>query len=135
MEDIQSRIAWQTENEVSRRRSIGKAKLKATSQEERIYLLKQHFENLQVKPPKVTHKPITKNISYQSSIKLRQFRQEELNSVLRKIQKRKAAGLDEILPDVWKTREFDDILLLHCNALYNRNTTGRETKGWILPFL
>ena len=36
MEDWQSRIAWQTINEVSRRKSTAKAKLKATNQEERI---------------------------------------------------------------------------------------------------
>ena len=37
-EDRQSRIAWQTINKVSRRKSIAKAKLKATNQEERIKL-------------------------------------------------------------------------------------------------
>ena len=26
--------------------------------------------------------------------------------------------LDEIPPEVWKTRKFDDILLRHCNAVY-----------------
>ena len=39
--------------------------------------------------------------------------QEELDSVLRKIKNRKAAGLDEIPPVIWKTREFDNILLRH----------------------
>ena len=42
--------------------------------------------------------------------------------------------LDEIPPEVWKTREFDDILLQHCNAVYNQNTIDRRTKGCILPF-
>ena len=42
----QSRIAWQTVNEVSRRKSTAKAKLKPTRQEERIHLWKQHFDNL-----------------------------------------------------------------------------------------
>ena len=32
--------------------------------------------------------------------------QEELDSVLRKIKNRKAAGLDEIPQEVWKTREY-----------------------------
>ena len=43
--------------------------------------------------------------------------QEELDSVLRKIKNKKAAGLDEIPPEVWKTREFNNILLWHCNAV------------------
>ena len=66
----ESRIAWQTVNEVSRKKSPAKAKLKATNQEERIHLWKQHFENLLGKPPKVTHEPITKIISKQLDIKL-----------------------------------------------------------------
>ena len=67
-------------------------------------------------------------------IKLGPFTQEELDSVLRKIKNRKAAGLDEIPPEVWKTRQFDDILLRHCNAVYNQNPIDRWKKGFILPF-
>ena len=133
VEDGQSSIAWQTVNEVSRRESSAKAKLKATSQEEWIQVWK-HFENLLGNPPKVIHEPITRIISKQLHIKLGQFTQEKLDSVLRKFIDRKAAGLDEIPPEVWKTREFDDILLRHCNAVYNQNTIDRWTKGWILPF-
>ena len=73
-------------------------------------------------------------ISKQLDIKLEQFTQEELDSVLRKIRNRKAAGLNEIPPEVWKTREFDDILLQHCNAVYNQNTIDRWTKRCILSF-
>ena len=36
---------------------------------------------------------------------------------------------------MWKTRQFDDILLRHCNAVYNQNPIDRWTKGCILPFL
>ena len=46
VEDRQSRIAWQTVNEVSRRKSAARTKLKAASQEERIHMWKQHFKNL-----------------------------------------------------------------------------------------
>ena len=97
-------------------------------------MLKQHFENLLGNPPKITHEPITRIISKQLDIKLGPFTQEELDSVLRKIKNRKAAGLDEIPPEVWKTRQFDDILLRHCNAVYNQNPIDRWMKGCILPF-
>ena len=50
VENRQSRIAWQMLNEVSRRKSTAKAKLKATSQQEWIHLWKQHFENFTQKP-------------------------------------------------------------------------------------
>ena len=134
MEDRQSRIAWQTINEVSRRKSTAKAKLKAANQQEGIKLWKQHFENLLGNPPKVTHESITRMIRKQLDIKLGPFTQEELDSVLRKILNRKAVGLDEIPPEVWKTRQFDDIVLRHCNAVYNQNPIDRWMKGCILPF-
>ena len=134
MEDRKSRIAWQTINEVSRKKNTAKAKLKAANQQERIKLWKQHFENLLGNPPKITHEPITRIISKQLDIKLGPFTQEELDSVLRKIKNRKAGGLDEIPPEVWKTRQFDDILLRDCNALYNQNPIDRWMKGCILPF-
>ena len=132
VEDWQSMIAWQIINEVSRRKSTVKAKLKAATQQERIKLWKQHFENLLGNPPKVTHEPITRIISKQLDIILGQFTQEQLDSVLRKIKNRKAAGLDEIPPEVWKTRQFDDILLR--NAVYNQNPINRWMMRCILPF-
>ena len=61
--------------------------------------------------PKVTHEPITRIISKQLDINLEQFTQEELDSVLRKIKNRKAAKLCEIPLEVWKTRQFNNILL------------------------
>ena len=120
---IENELLYCTLNEVSRRKSTAKAKL-----------WKQHFENLLGNPPKVTHEPIIRIISKQLDIKLGPFTQEELDSVLRKIKNRKAAGLDEIPPEVWKTRQFDNILLWHCNAVYNQNLIDRWMKGCILPF-
>ena len=78
--------------------------------------------------------PTTKIISNQLVIKLGQFTQEELGLVLRKILNRKVAGLDEIPPEAWKTRKFDNILLRYSNAVYNQNTAERWTKGCVLPF-
>ena len=134
MGDKQSRIAWQTINEVSRRKSTTKAKLTAANQQERIKLWKQHFENLLGNPPKVTHEPITTIISKQLDNKLGPFTQEELDSVLKKLKNRKAAWLDEIPPEVWKIRQFDDILLRHCNPVYNQNRVDKWMKGCILLF-
>ena len=51
VEHRQSRIAWQTVNEVSKGKSRSRYELKATSQEERIHLWKKHFKNLLGKPP------------------------------------------------------------------------------------
>ena len=85
VKDRQSRIAWQTVNEVSCRKSTAEAKLKATTQEELIHLWKQNFLNLHGNPPKITYEPITRIISKQLDIKLGPFTQEELCLVPRKI--------------------------------------------------
>ena len=87
VEDRQSRIAWQTINEMSRTKNTDKAKLKATNQQERIKLWKQHFKNLLWNPP---NEIITRINSKQLDIKLGPLTQEELDSVLRKIKNRKA---------------------------------------------
>ena len=71
-------------------------------------------------------------ISKQLGIKQGPFTLEELDSVLRKIKNRKATGLNEIPPEIWKTRQFDDILLRHCNAVYD--SIDIWMKGCILPF-
>ena len=92
VKDGQSRIASQTINEMSRRKTTAKA----TSQQERIKLWKQYFENLLGNPPKVTHEPITRIICKQLDIKLGPFTLEELDSVLKKIKNKKATRLDEI---------------------------------------
>ena len=88
------------------------------------------------KPTEIrTNPPITRIISKQLDIKLGPLTKEEHDSVLRKIKNRKAAGLDEIPPpEVWNTRQFDDILLRHCNAVCNQNPIYRWMKGCILPF-
>ena len=65
---------------------------------------------------------------------------KNLTQFLEKLKNRKAAGLDEIPPEVWKTRQFDDILLQNCNAVYNQNPIDSQNrierwmKGCILPF-
>ncbi len=54
-------------------------------------------------------KLFTKMINKQLDIKIEQFTQE-FNLVQRKINK-KAASLNEIPPEIWKTRKFNDLLL------------------------
>ena len=75
VEDRQYRIAWQMINELSRRKSTAKVKLKATRQD-RIHLWKQHFENLLRNFPEVTHALITRILNKQLDIKLGLFNQE-----------------------------------------------------------
>ena len=84
VEDRQSWIAWQTVKEVSKRKSTSRTKLRAASQEEWLYMWKEHFKNLLEKSLKVTVKPITKIVNYQLDIKLGLFTQA-LDIVLTKL--------------------------------------------------
>ena len=84
VEDRQSRIVWQTLNEVSKRKSTAKAKLKAASQKERIHLWKEHSKNLLGKSPKIMDEPITKIFDNQQYVKDGQFTQKELDVVQQK---------------------------------------------------
>ena len=95
---------------------------------------KEHFKKLLGKFPRVADKPITKVINNQLNIEQGKFTREELDVILTKIKNRKAASLDEIPTEVWKTRKFDDILLRYSNAIYNQNKIDRWTKNCILSF-
>ena len=86
------------------------------------------------KPTESNKWTITGIISKQLDIKLGPFIKEELDSVLRKIKKRKASEFHEIPQEVWKTRQFDDNLLRQCNAVYNQNRIERWMKRCILSF-
>ena len=118
---------------MSRRKCTARAKLKATSQEEQIYPWKQHFDNLLGKLSKVTDEPTMKIISNQLDIKLDQFRQEELNFLLRKIKNRKAAGLDKYRQKY--RRQGNSTRFCSDTATPNiTRTIDRWTKGCIHPF-
>ena len=106
--------------------------MKAANRLEKIKLWKQHFKKLLGNPPKVTHEPITRFISKQFDIKL--GLKKNSTRFLDKLNIRKLQGLMKFPPEIWKTRQFDDILLRHCNLVYNQNPIDRWKKGCILPF-
>ena len=87
VEDRHSWIVWQTVNQVIKRKSTSRAKLKTAGQEERLHLWKEHFKNLLGKSLKVTDEPITKIINNQLDIKLGEFTQK-LDVVLTEIKKK-----------------------------------------------
>ena len=60
--------------------------------------------------------------------------EEEIGTILRgKI--RKAAGQDEMPPELWKVRKFDKMLLWLCNPGNKQNLIEKLMKGSIVPFL
>ena len=135
VEDRQSKIEWPTINKVREGRAPRKLNWKLPAKKNEYTYGNNLSRIYSGKPPNVTDEPITKIISNQLDLKLGLFTQEKIDSLRRKIKNRKATGVDEIPPEVWKTREFDDILLRLCNVVYNQKTKDRCTKGWILFFL
>ena len=110
VEDKQSQFAWQKINEISRKKSTSRAKLKTTWQEERLLKWKVHYKILQGNPPKI--------FNCQQDIKLEKFSKEELNVQRKRIKSKNALGLDEIPHEIWKTRKFVDMILPLHNAVY-----------------
>ena len=85
-----------------------RAKLKASNQEKRLRKWKEHSKKLLGNPPKTTDEHIQKVINDQLDVKLGDFMQRELDAALKKkkIKSRKAAGLEEILPEVYLMSYF-----------------------------
>ena len=107
---------------------------KASNQEERLKKWMNHFQNLLGKSPIVSDSTIEKVIEHELEIKTGPFNELELDLVLKKVQNKKAAGLDGIPPEVWKTGKFNDLLLYYCNEVYKGNVTQSWTERCILPF-
>ena len=93
-----------------------------------------HFQNLLGKSPIVSDSTIEKVVEHDLEIKTGPFNQLELDFVLNKLQNKKAAGLDGIPPEVWKTGKFNDLLLYYCNEVYKGNVIQSCTEGCILAF-
>ena len=88
------------------------------------------FQESAWKFPKVTNKTDTESINSLLDNKLGHFTEEEFSIVLTKMTSRKAAGLDKIPPEVWKSKNLYDMHLRLCNAVffltkYNKKWTKR----------
>ena len=130
----QPATAWQIINEISGRKSSNKAKIKASSQNERLKKWKDQFESLLGTEPSVSNTPIQIIIDKELNIKKGNFTGDELDKVLDKTKNNKGCGLDKVPPEVWKTKKFNSLLLELCNAVYNGESIEKWTEGCILPF-
>ena len=129
-----SAVAWKTVNEISGRRSANTAKLKATSEEERLKLWKKHFQDLLGSSPKIKESTITPVVATVLNIKTGLFEMRELVKAQKQVRNGKANGLDNIPPEVWKHEEIREILLGFCNDVYQQEAIESWTEGCLLPF-
>ena len=109
-ENKQSSLAWQTINEIIGRKNSTKAKIKASNQEERLKKWMNHFQNLLGKSPIVSNSTIEKVVQHELEIKTGPINELEVHLVLKKLKNKKAARLDGIPPEIWKTGKFNDLL-------------------------
>ena len=111
---------------MNKRKSTFRAKLKAFSQEKRLQNWKELFKNLIGNLLKnylpTWHQTRTVSIG-------KTWCNTERNK------SKKAAGIDEMPPEVWKTRKFDNILLWLCNTVYKQNIIEKWRKGYIIKRL
>ena len=121
-------------NEISGKKSCNSSKLKASSQEEQVQLWQKHLKNLSGNQPKITDNGITPVFTEELNIKKGPFTIEELLKVVKSIKYGKACGLDEIPVEVWKLKEFHEILLECCNSVYQQEVISSWRKGCMLPF-
>ena len=127
-------VAWKIVNDISGKKKSSKARIKASSQEDRMNKWKEHFKQLLGNVPTIKKEPTTPIVNYELPIKTGYFTMEELENVLKSTKNSKAAGIDEIPPEVWKTGEFNNTLLSFCNDVYAQKPIRKWTKGCILPF-
>ena len=133
----QSSIAWKIVNEISGRMNSNSAKLKASSNGERIKIWHNHFQELlgsQLNKTDDDDDEEILQIHNKLNIKIGLFTIQELNNATKSINNGKACGLDEIPAEVWKLTEFQNILLNFCNSVYYQNQIKRWTEGCLLPF-
>ena len=131
-----SSIAWKIVNEISGRNNSNSAKLKVSSNGERIKIWHNHFQELlgsQLNKTDDDDEEILQ-IHNKLNIKIGLFTIQELNNATKSINNGKACGLDEIPAEVWKLTEFQNILLNFCNSVYSQNQIKRWTEGCLLPF-
>ena len=130
----QSAVAWQVINELSGRKSSNKSKIKAKNQEERLQKWKSQFEKLLGTEPKISDNPTETIINRELNIKKGNFTHKELDKVIDRLKYNKACALDNVPPEVWKSGQFNNLLLELCNEVYNGATIEKWSEGCIIPF-
>ena len=94
-----------------------------TANQEGLQKWKEHFKNLLRNPSKNADKHNKEITISQLDIKLGQFMEQEFDIVLKKktTKSQKAASLDKIFLEVWKTRRYNDILIMQCCVKIKHN--------------
>ena len=133
--DQQYGEAWRVVNDITGRKKSKEGQVAGTSPEERVATWFTHFKNLLGKPPVVADPdediPI---IHDHNEINDDPFTMDEFIKVKSSLKTGKAAGPDEIPPEVYKLCDFDEICLDFCNkALIDNDKPDQWSYMNIIP--
>ena len=114
--------AWRVVNEVTGRKKSKEGQVAGTSPEERVSTWFTHFKKLLGEPPEVDDPDedipaIFNNLNIKDDI----LTIDEFRKVKSTLKLGKAAGPDEIPPEVYKSCDFDEICLDFCNRALLEN--------------
>jgi len=130
----QSRLAWQTVNEISGRKSTNQGKLRAENPQDRLNKWQQHFEQLLGEPPSVIDVPVETVVDDTLPVNTDPFTMDELISVVKTMSCNKATGCDNIPAEVWKSGALNQHLLDICNMALHGDKPSEWSRSVILPF-
>ena len=114
--------AWKTVNDITGRKRSKEGQVSGSSPEERVTTWFTHFKKLLGEPPEVDDPdeeipPIYQDLDIKDDL----FTMEEFRKVKSTLKVGKAAGPDDIPPEVYKSCDFDDICLDLCNRALLEN--------------
>lgn len=126
---MQSGLAWATMNEITGRKAPMSGRLQGRTPAKRRAEWKDYFSSLLGSPPLASNpdEEMVNMVNNTLPIETGPFTNEELHKVLQKRPHGKAAGLDKIPAEVWKTGKFNQILLDMCNDTL---LEGRKPQEW-----
>ncbi len=132
-EQHKSKLVWKIVNEVTKRKKKDSGRLNASSPKERIALWKNHFSSLLGTAPLPSESPIESIVHHELNIDCNNFTLAELDDCLKSMKNGKAAGLDDIPTEVWKSRILDAELLDFCNRTLNGDKPEFWSTSGIVP--
>ena len=114
--------AWRAVNQITGRKQGKEGQVSGASPEERVTTWFSHFKNLLGSPPDVEDPDEEIPTVFEDlDIKDDPFTLDEFRKVKSSIKIGKAAGPDEIPPDVYRSCDFDEICLDFCNRALMEN--------------
>ena len=123
-----SRQVWDTVNEVKRKKSPKRGRIKASNV---LLFGKNHFQKLLGQSPEIDDQPVPK-VFDTLPIKTGEFTAIELQVSIKSFQNNKATGFDNKPIETWKTGCMNEELLNLCNKTYLGDAPNCWLQGAIL---